>query len=423
MCRDWLFAMWLFCSVFIVIVFVRMGLNCIAYESEYFPSLCVDLRLFCLYLLHTEDMAHIYRGIRYAKADRLGHPVIQACMEDIEESMDFASVCPQNESRLEGVLGSFNFNLQDEDCLNLSIYTPEDSSKKPVMVFLPGGGYMTGGGESLRYDASRLADEGDIVVVTVTYRVGVFGFLYLPDKDCVNLGLEDQICAVNWVRLNISRFGGDPDRITVCGHSAGANSLINIIGSLHNPLFQKAIIMSSPFHVKMSPANASKITCQYLLALDKDVKDAAPEEMLETQANVIKGLRYPLPFVPMEIRTGVKSSVMPGLKSVMLTCQNDEMAACTKHKLLQMLLSRYVFKRPLIKYGALLLKNGVTVSTKVHDWKPDSGFGACHGLELPLIFGNWEAWSDAPMLKGVSEDELMNKGRQLRREISDFVKS
>ena len=109
-----------------------------------------------------------------------------------------------------------------EDCLNLNIWTPGGgASSLPVMVWIPGGMFEVGTGAS--YDGSRFARDG-VVCVTINYRVGAEGFLYLDDGTA-NLGLLDQIVALEWVRDNIAAFGGDPDNVTIFGESAGAMSV------------------------------------------------------------------------------------------------------------------------------------------------------------------------------------------------------
>lgn len=124
---------------------------------------------------------------------------------------------------------------ESEDCLFLNIFAPADFNKaKPVMVWIHGGAFTSGSGNE--YDATRLARENDVVVVTINYRLGVFGFLDLRAlgeefSRCVNLGIQDQIEALRWVRQNISAFGGDPDNITIWGESAGATSVLSLLGA------------------------------------------------------------------------------------------------------------------------------------------------------------------------------------------------
>lgn len=138
----------------------------------------------------------------------------------------------------------------DEDCLTLNVWTPPASNeKRPVMVWIHGGAFVNGSGGI--YDARRLAARGDMVVVTVNYRLGTMGFLAHPalgaPGDVGNYGLADQQAALRWVRDNIADFGGDPDKVTVAGESAGGMSVCDhLVAPGSAGLFQAAIIQSAP---------------------------------------------------------------------------------------------------------------------------------------------------------------------------------
>jgi para-nitrobenzyl esterase len=136
-----------------------------------------------------------------------------------------------------------------EDCLNLNLWTPDPGAARlPVMVYIPGGMFECGSGAS--YDGSRFARDG-VVCVTINYRVGAEGFLFLEDGS-PNLGLQDQIAALEWVQRNIAAFGGDPGNVTVFGQSAGAMSvgtLLSMPGT--EGLFRRAIAQSGGAHQVM----------------------------------------------------------------------------------------------------------------------------------------------------------------------------
>ena len=140
-----------------------------------------------------------------------------------------------------------------EDCLQLNIWTPARTVKDrlPVFVFLFGGGLQCGYPSEMEFDGERIARRG-IVVVTANYRVGVFGFLALPEltKEApdspTNFGLLDQQAALRWVRRNIDRFGGDPGNVTLGGQSAGGGSVLCQMANPENSgLFHRALIMSA----------------------------------------------------------------------------------------------------------------------------------------------------------------------------------
>lgn len=146
-----------------------------------------------------------------------------------------------------------------EDCLNLNLWTPDPAGRLPVMVWLHGGAFANGSNSVPGYDGSRFARDG-VVCVGVNYRLGADGFLHLGGDDSANLGLLDQIAALEWVRDNIAAFGGDPDRITVFGESAGAMA----IGALltmpaAKGLFHRAVLQSGAAHHILSPHSAQLI--------------------------------------------------------------------------------------------------------------------------------------------------------------------
>lgn len=150
----------------------------------------------------------------------------------------------------------------DEDCLYINVWTPANSmkTKKPVLVWIYGGGFNSGGGSVPIYDGAALASK-DIVVVNMNYRVGIFGFLAHPEltaesphKSSGNYGLMDQIAALKWVKANIAEFGGDPERVTIAGQSAGSMSVVSLVASpLTKGLFGQAIAQSGAGMLSRSP--------------------------------------------------------------------------------------------------------------------------------------------------------------------------
>lgn len=140
---------------------------------------------------------------------------------------------------------------QGEDCLTANIWTRDTSGKKPTMVYIYGGGYVSGGTADPLYHGENFVENNDVVMVSINYRLGPFGFLDLSEiggkeyEHSRNLGLLDQIAGLKWVKENIASFGGDPDNVTVFGESAGASSIMRLMSSdLSKGLFQKAIIES-----------------------------------------------------------------------------------------------------------------------------------------------------------------------------------
>lgn len=158
---------------------------------------------------------------------------------------------PQGPSRLDAVMGITPF-AQSEDCLTLTVWTPAaDGARRPVLYWLHGGAYQSGGAHQVFYDGGNLARTCDIVVVGVNYRLGALGYLYLPEIEAeggvaANRGLLDQMLALRWVSENIAAFGGDPSNITIGGQSAGGGSVLALLADpASRALVKRAIPMSA----------------------------------------------------------------------------------------------------------------------------------------------------------------------------------
>jgi carboxylesterase type B len=189
-----------------------------------------------------------YEGIRYAIAKRWHAPVAVPASPGLFAATRFGPICPQErEDEL----------AQSEDCLFLNLWTPTRSGVKrlPVMVFIHGGAFVTGGGSLPVYDGARLASRGDVVVVTLNYRLGALGFLAGgngADRLAGNFGFRDQQLALEWVAANIRSFGGDPAKLTIFGESAGAISVgVHLVAPGSRGLFRNAIIESNPYGIPL----------------------------------------------------------------------------------------------------------------------------------------------------------------------------
>jgi para-nitrobenzyl esterase len=162
-----------------------------------------------------------------------------------------------------------------EDCLSLNVFTPGlDGARRPVLVWIHGGGFVVGSGSTVLYEGQRLAGRGDVVVVTINYRLGALGFCHLGTllggelADCTNLGIRDQIAALEWVRDHIDRFGGDPDNVTVFGQSAGGMSVATLLGAPRaRRLFHRAICQSGAADHVIERDEAERIASELLRRL------------------------------------------------------------------------------------------------------------------------------------------------------------
>ncbi|MFA7510474.1 MAG: carboxylesterase/lipase family protein [Mycolicibacterium vanbaalenii] len=192
----------------------------------------------------------VWRGIPYAEQPtgqrRFLAPEPMAPWPGVREAREHGPLPPQSKSFVGG--GRDDPKVRDEACLTLTVWSPDTAASLPVMVWIPGGAFVYGAGQFQLYNGSRLAANGDVVVVNVTYRIGVFGGLELSDLGDGfddNLALRDQIAALRWVRDNISAFGGDPGRVTVFGESAGATSVLALMAAPSaQRLFHRAIAQS-----------------------------------------------------------------------------------------------------------------------------------------------------------------------------------
>jgi para-nitrobenzyl esterase len=192
----------------------------------------------------------VWRGVEYAQQPvgqrRFAAPAPLLPWTGVRDAVEHAPLPLQSRSMVAGDRN--DPKVRDEACLTVTVWSPDVSGSVPVMVWIPGGAFLNGAGQLQFYNGSRLAAEGNVVVVNVTYRVGVFGGFELGDLGDGfenNLCLRDQIAALTWVRDNIAGFGGDPDRVTVFGESAGATSVLALLASpAADGLFGRAIAQS-----------------------------------------------------------------------------------------------------------------------------------------------------------------------------------
>lgn len=192
-----------------------------------------------------------YMGIPYAAAPtgdlRWRPPQRPDPWADELDATEFGNFCPQNAD-----LGAFGQPGGDEDCLNLNVFVSKKAAQRgrplPVLVWIHGGSLFVGAGRD--YDATKLATDGEAVVVTINYRLGVLGWFANPSIDREghsfgNYGMLDQQLALDWVQRNISEFGGDPGNVTISGESSGGASVLgHVVSPLSAGKFQHAIPMS-----------------------------------------------------------------------------------------------------------------------------------------------------------------------------------
>ena len=217
------------------------------------------------------DHQHFF-GIPYAKPPiedlRFQEPHEMDFWEGIKDTSKFKPIPPQAYPEDPPI-----DQEESEDCLYLNIWTPaSDDKKRPVMFWIYGGGFLIGAGSRPRVEGKHLCVFGNVVVVTFNYRLGVLGFLNLPNIPS-NLGILDQIAALTWVKENIVNFGGDPDNITIFGESAGGMSVALLLSiSRARGLFHKAIIQSGAANPRMfEPDEARTGSLEFISNLNIDL--------------------------------------------------------------------------------------------------------------------------------------------------------
>jgi len=204
-----------------------------------------------------------FSGVPYARAPagslRWRPPLPAESWDTIRDASTFGAIAPQP-AALPGITSPSDPDAsepQSEDCLFLNVWTPDldPERRRPVMVFIHGGGFTSGSGSVFLYRGGNLVRNGDAVVVTINYRLGALGFLghrQLADADGLvgNWGMQDQVAALAWVAENIAAFGGDPDNVTIFGESAGGFSVAALLGCpAALGLFRRAIVQSGGVHV------------------------------------------------------------------------------------------------------------------------------------------------------------------------------
>jgi para-nitrobenzyl esterase len=389
-------------------------------------------------------------------------------------------IAPQLPSRLGVAMGNFS-RPHNEDCLTLTICTPApDGKPRPVLVWLHGGAWISGAGSLDWYDGSRLAREGDIVFVGVNYRLGALGWLHRPGIVDVEAGTSDTIAALGWVRDHIAGFGGDPNCVTIMGQSAGATSIGRLLMlPAARSLFRRVIMQSGGFgRGAYTSAVASERADQLLHLLDIDPQASnaltrlrsfdvqhllvAQGELARANARFAQTMPMFMPVLPSAMTQaemlGATADGADG-KDVLIGATADEVhafyaadpgmanppadalvarfggeAALARYRarrpgasvmdLLADLGTDETFLLPAMRLAAAVASRDGNAHAYLFDWAPhDSHFKSCHCIDLPFVFGNFEAWRDAAMLAGGDGAQMADLSAAMRRAWIAFVRS
>jgi len=404
-----------------------------------------------------EEGLAVFRGVPYAQPPvgeaRFAAPRPVRRWDGVREAFAFGPPPPQEPFGPDA--GPADAVPAGDDWLTVNVWTPEadTAARRPVMVWIYGGAYKFGSSDDPAYDAGRLSRDGDLVVVTLNYRVGIEGFARIEGAPA-NRGLLDQVAALEWVRENITGFGGDPDRVTVFGESAGAGSIAALMAMPRaRGLFRRAIAQSVPgtFFSDALAADIAEVIAGEL-GLRPTVADLSgvdPRKLTEAGAAVSARMREyahrwgpvaltPTPFSPVvdgevlpttpwealasgaardvelivghnrdEYRLflllgGLLGRVDEGLASMALglfgptpDAEQAYRAAfpdASAEYLFELVQSDWLFRMPTLHLAEAHAAGGGRAHLYELTWSaPANGgaLGACHGLDVPLAFGTF----------------------------------
>ena len=388
-------------------------------------------------------------GIPYATAGRFEEPVPAADRTEVLEATGWAPACPQAPVVfLERVLGGdFSSLATDESCQNLSVTVPRDvqaGERLPVMVWIHGGSYTSGAGDVPVMDPAPLVAEQRVVAVTVTYRLGIFGYLGGRAGRPANLGLLDQVEALRWVQRNVEAFGGDPARVTVFGQSAGGDAVAHLMavpGAAS--LFSRAIVQSAPLGISRG---RSAMNAAMLEAAEGITAQTPVDEVVARQSAVAKtakgsGLRAAMPFgtqygfdpLPPEDAVDDAWDAVAEEVDLLIGCTSEEARLFVREvpvvqrvialpvvgplvrRGLVAALTEVVYGRSARRFARRHARAGGRVHRYVLSWSaPGNPWGAAHTVDLPMLFGDEKTWARAELVDGASWDQVQEAARAVR---------
>ena len=397
-------------------------------------------------------------GIRYARATRFRPPIPEPRSLTTIDATQWAPACAQAAHELgTDIVGSPLRPLTTtEDCLRLSVTMPGDvqpGDARPVMVWVHGGSYVFGAGDAAIFDPRSMVEEQGVIVVAVTYRLGLFGFLGDSNGRAANAGLLDIVSALRWINTNIQAFGGAPDCVTMFGQSAGGDAIAHLmIAEETQGLFRRAIIQSAPLGISLG---RRKMTEAMLKMAAQVAHDAPTEEVIAAQSSVLSaaqgfgwpasmpfGTQYghhPLPseatidaawsrYAPsFDVLIGFAASegsfFIPLIEPVRRASRLPLIGGALRRFVVRTITQK-VYASAAARFAQRHADSGGRAYTYRIDWgSKTNGFGATHAIDLPLLFGDQRTWSDAELVKGIEWDDIHRSGRLVRELWARFARS
>lgn len=394
-----------------------------------------------------------FLGIPYASATRFAAPVPAPPWDGVRDATSAGPVAPQDP-----LVGPPYRAVapESEDCLSLNVFTPAaDDARRPVLFWIHGGGFSHGAGSQPQYDGGPLAERGDVVVVTINYRLGPLGYLYLGGHGgdawgaAANAGQLDQVLALEWVHDNIAGLGGDPGNVTIFGQSAGGAAVGTLLAMPRaRGRFHKAIAMSGTANRLPTPDGASAAAAAFLSRLGPADGDrgallaAEVPDMMRAQGvrgslgpmvdgdsvpvqpldAVLDGAVRAVPLLVGTTRDEAKLYVRPDrpqlddesllervrrtlprraadrapeVVAVYRSSRADRGLGATNNDIVDALTTASRFRMPAIRLAEA--QRAHQAATYVYQVDQERGaLGACHGIEIPFVFGTlWPTAKDA----------------------------
>lgn len=357
----------------------------------------------------------------------------------------------QDINRLAPVMGSKQEEKnQSEDAFRLNVWTTGAQTKKPVLFWIHGGGFLTGGGALPWYNGQQLAENGEIVVVTVNYRLGALGHLYQPGVADDNLALHDLLMALTWVKDNIAAFGGDPDQITVAGQSVGAWYTLALFASpLASDMIHRIGLLSFPGAAEpLTTAKAALLTeilCAQLGIADPAELRQVPVEKIVTAQGAVAlemqkrtGDPVPTGFYPYIDGHMITGSIMQGAidranagtqlftgttsNETTAFFQQPAMKAQANYLDMVQKTTADIFQAPTQSLAmGFVAQQAPSYLYEMAFAAKDPMILACHCIELPFIFNNFAEWDNAPMLAGLDTAKAYPLAEQMQAYFINFV--